>query len=100
MSCEQIALHYSNKCDALTAERDRYKDALQKIQYWASAYPLDVFPEPDFKKVHEVLKVAGISLDAVSASNMRHVINGVKDIIEQALKEQDGKEAEQKNPKE
>jgi hypothetical protein len=63
------------------------KDALVKIQNWAKAYPLEVFPEPDFKKVAEVLKAAGISLDTVSASNMRHVINGVKKIVEQALKE-------------
>jgi len=60
--------------------------ALERIDNWAKAYPLKVFPEPDFKKVAEVLKAAGLSLDAVSASNMRHVITGVKDIVEQALK--------------
>ena len=69
----------------LTAERDRYEDALRKIENWANAYPLQVFPEPDFKKVHEILRAGGISLDAVSASNMRHVINGVKDIVAKAL---------------
>jgi len=75
----------------LTAERDRYEDALRKIENWANAYPLKVFPEPDFNKVRKLLKDGGISLDAVSASNMRHVIKGVKDIVAQALKEQDGK---------
>ncbi|MCJ7482616.1 MAG: hypothetical protein MUO31_06595 [Thermodesulfovibrionales bacterium] len=73
--------------DKLKASHDRQEEALRKIDNWAKAYPLEVFPEPDFKKVAEVLKAAGISLDAVSASNMRHVIKGVKGIAEQALKE-------------
>jgi len=70
-----------------TKELERTKEALQRIDNWAKAYPLRVFPEPDFKKVAEVLKAAGLSLDAVSASNMRHVIKGIKDIAEQALKD-------------
>lgn len=69
------------------AERiEELEDALQRIDNWAKAYPLSVFPEPDFKKAAEVLKAAGLSLDAISASNMRHVITQVKDIVEQALK--------------
>ena len=72
--------------DALTTERDKYQDALAKIRNWAKAYPLDIFPKPDLKKAHKVLKKAGITLDAISAEAMRHVIDGVKDIAEQALK--------------
>ncbi len=60
--------------------------ALRRIDTWAKAYPLKAFPEPDLVEVHEVLKAHGLSLDAVSASNMRHVLKGLKDIIEQALK--------------
>src|SRR5574343_185614 len=56
--------------------------ALQQIDNWAKAYPLDVFPEPDFKRVREVLEAAGITLDSVSASNMRHVITGIARIVE------------------
>ena len=70
----------------LQAENKKLREALVKIDIWAKAYPLKAFPEPDLKKVAKVLKDAGLSLDAVSASNMRHVINGVKDITEQALK--------------
>ena len=70
------------------AENKRYGEALERIDTWTKAYPLKVFPEPDFKKVAEVLKAAGLSLDAVSASNMRHVITRLKDITEQALQEQ------------
>ena len=65
---------------------EELEKALLRIDNWAKAYPLDIFPEPDFKKAAEVLKAAGLSLDAISASNMRHVINGVKNIAEQALK--------------
>ena len=65
----------------------RLREALERLQTWAKAYPLNVFPEPDFKKVAVVLKAAGLSLDAVSASNMRHVISRAKDITDQALKE-------------
>jgi hypothetical protein len=64
---------------------ERYAEALQRIVQWADAYPLDVFPEPDFKKIHEALKAAGLSLDQVSASNMRHVVKGVGEIARAAL---------------
>ena len=73
--------------EALEAENARLLEALERLQTWAKAYPLKVFPEPDFKKVAVVLKAAGLSLDSVSASNMRHVISRVKDITDQALKE-------------
>lgn len=71
---------------ALEAEIALLRTALEKIDNWAKTYPLKAFPEPDFKKVAEVLKAAGLSLDAVSASNMRHVVVGIKAIVEQALK--------------
>jgi uncharacterized coiled-coil protein SlyX len=74
---------------ALEARIRELEYALGRIDNWAKAYPLKVFPEPDFKKVAEVLKAAGLNLDAVSASNMRHVISQVKDITETALKGKD-----------
>ena len=74
------------RAEAAEAKADRYEDALQKIGNWAKAYPLDIFPEPDFKKVRAVLNVVGITLDSVSASNMRHVISGVEQIVSEALK--------------
>lgn len=54
-----------------------------KLRTWIEAYPLSVFPEPDFKKAAKVLKDKGMTLDAISASNFRHVLNGVKRIIEE-----------------
>ncbi|MHC4194283.1 MAG: hypothetical protein ACYSP9_08960, partial [Planctomycetota bacterium] len=65
------------------AARDK---ALTKIQTWARAYPIDVFEKPNLKKAAEVLKANGMTLDAISADAMRHVLEGVKDIVEQALK--------------
>ena len=61
-------------------------DALEDVSNWAKAYPLDIFPEPDFKRVRELLEVGGITLDSVSSSNMRHVINGVSGIVSDALR--------------
>ena len=58
---------------------------LAEIIAWAKAYPVAVFPEPDLKRAAEVLKNAGLSLDAVSASCMRHVLTGVAEIADRAL---------------
>lgn len=67
------------------ARVERLEEALQRIVQWADAYPLDVFLEPDFKKVSKVLKASGLSLDQVSASNMRHVVKGVGNIARAAV---------------
>ena len=67
-------------------EIERLRKALERIRVWSKAYPLDIFPKPDLKKAHKVLKAAGMTLDAISADTMRHVLEGIKDIIEQALK--------------
>ena len=69
---------------------DQLEDALERIEQWSRAYPVDVFHEPtkaEWAKANEVLKAAGLSLDAMRASNMRHVITQVGDICREALKE-------------
>lgn len=71
-----------------TAQQDRIdelEEALHKIAQWSDAYPLSVFPEPDWKKVRDLLEAGGITLDSVSASNMRHVVEGVGKIAKEAL---------------
>ena len=70
----------------LETENDKFEGALLRIDTWAKAYPLDVFPKPDLKQAAKVLKAAGMTLDAIEADAMRHVIDGVKDITKQALK--------------
>lgn len=72
------------------AKLDRAERAVQDILNWCDAYPLDVFPEPDFKRAAEVLKAAGMTLDAISASNMRHVVNGVRSLAQTALRAIEG----------
>ena len=66
---------------------DRYIEALQQIVAWSEAYPLDIFPEPDWKRAGDLLRAGGISLGAISASNMRHVVEGVGKIARDALEQ-------------
>ena len=60
-------------------------DALEKLQQWATAYPIDVFPEPNLNDARIALERVGITLDAVSAYAMRHVILQTKKIVDAAL---------------
>ena len=64
---------------------EKLEEALQRIVQWSEAYPLDVFPEPDWKKARALLEAGGISLDSVSASCMRRVVEGVGKIAREAL---------------
>jgi len=65
------------------------REALERIEQWASAYPVEAFPEPDFDRADELLKAGGVSLGAISASNMRHVLSGVTGIVRAALQSQE-----------
>ena len=91
---EQAALIADLQADLarVTAERDaaevkvaRLVDALDDLNQWCGAYPLAVFPEPDFGRVAHVLQAAGMTIDAVSASNFRHVLKRVREITTAAL---------------
>lgn len=64
---------------------DDLEQALYQIESWSRAYPIKIFPEPDLKKARELLEVGGITLDAVSASCMRHLIENVGKIARVAL---------------
>jgi hypothetical protein len=65
---------------------EQLEAALYRIKQWADAYPLEVFPEPDMDLAATALKTFNITLDAVSASAMRHVIEGAGTIAREALK--------------
>lgn len=71
--------------EAAEADAARMREALEAIDTWAKAYPLTVFPEPDFARVRDLLAAGGITVDAVSASNMRHVLDGIAGIVGAAL---------------
>jgi hypothetical protein len=60
----------------------RAEEKLQRIKQWCDAYPLEVFPEPDFKEAQRLLKAGGMTIDAISASNMRHVLDGIRKITD------------------
>ena len=62
--------------ERVAEERDQLRDQLHSIKGWAEAYPLEVFPEPDFAKAAALLEAGGMTIDAISASNMRHVLKG------------------------
>lgn len=64
------------------------RDALERIRQWADAYPISVFPEVDsayLERAHKVLRDHGMTLDRISASNMRHALRGVGDIARAAI---------------
>ena len=64
---------------------DELIEALVKIANWSDAYPLKVFPEPDLKKARALLEAGGMTLDSISASCIRHVVEGVGKIAKDAL---------------
>jgi hypothetical protein len=59
--------------------------ALKSINSWADAYPLISVSEPDFAVCKKALEQAGQKLESVNASNVRHVIETVKRISDEAL---------------
>lgn len=71
---------------------DQLESALHHIVQWSEAYPIHIFPEPDWLKVRELLAAGGITLDAVSANCMRHVVEGVGQLARDALRSGDGDE--------
>lgn len=73
--------------DALRAENEKLREAIGLLQNWVKAYPLDMFPEPDLKLARKLLTDGGVSYDALNVYSMRHVINGVGRIIDEALNE-------------
>lgn len=66
-------------------EIERLRAALREIEEWSRAYPKTVFPEPDLKRAHKLLQAGGMTLDAISAHAMRHVVESVANIARCAL---------------
>lgn len=75
------------KLQLLQSQLELLEEALQKIVLWSEAYPTDVFPEPDWKRARALLEAGGITLDSISGSCMRHVVEGVGKIAREALDE-------------
>ena len=71
--------------DKLGNQCDKQETALHRIEQWSQAYPLTIFRKPDYPAIHAALAAAGLTLDAVSADCMRHVVEGVGRIAREAL---------------
>ena len=65
------------------ARIEQLEDGLQQVVNWSKAYPLKVFPEPNWREVGRMLGAKILS--QVSVSNMRHVVEGVGKIAAEAL---------------
>ena len=63
---------------------EQLEETLERIRQWTLAYPLDIFPEPDWKKARALLEAGGMTLDSVSAGASRRVVNGIAKIIEES----------------
>lgn len=74
-----------------TTEREAILiEALERIAFWANAYPTHIFPVPDddyCQRAHEVLKAHGMTIDRIAADSMRHALYGVGRIARAALKD-------------
>jgi len=66
----------------ILAELEDLQAKMYRIRTWIDAYPVKIFSEPDFEKAHKVLTENGMTLDSIAASNMRHVLDGIKKIID------------------
>jgi hypothetical protein len=62
-----------------------WRKLCQRIAQWSDAYPLDVFPEPNLEKARQLLEAGEMTLDSVSASCARHIVEGVGKIAKEAL---------------
>jgi len=63
--------------EQLRAENELLQETLDNLVKWSEAYPTTIFPEPDYEKARELLKASGITLDAVSASVIRHALANI-----------------------
>lgn len=67
------------------AENERLQAKLKQIETWCDAYPVDVFPElsaDEWFNAMVALAAVNIELGRMSASNFRHVLSGIQQIIE------------------
>ena len=59
--------------------------ALLRIADWADSCPIEKYPEPDYRKAHDLLSAGGMSLEIICACNMRHAVEGAGAIAREAL---------------
>ena len=89
IKCEELNNVQRELIDDLTEQLEQKQDKLNQIEIWTGAYPLQIFPKPDYKKANEVLQKAGLSLGQITGGAMRHVLKGILEIIENNNNEND-----------
>jgi len=60
------------------------EEKLHQINNWCQAYPINVFTElskDEWASAKKGLASVKIKIDRISASNMRHVLKGIENII-------------------
>lgn len=82
----EIEYILQSEYDKLKSENEKLREALHLLNNWVKAYPADVFPEPDLELARKLLTDGGVSYGDLNAYSMRHVINGVARIIDEAIK--------------
>ena len=80
--------HLRAELERVKAENDDLEDGLQKVKDWCMAYPLAISSEPDnevWSLANEILAANGINFSQLNISTMRHVVNGIAQIVQDAL---------------
>jgi hypothetical protein len=79
--------------DRILRRQESIEDSLRWLVDWREkAYPEDIFPEPsadDLKKADELLRAGGLSLDVLSASNIRFALSRVLETLGKAIGEEE-----------
>ena len=73
----------------MSDREERLEEALLKIKQWADAYPQSIFrplSDNDLKLAQEALRKEGIDMGAMHAGWARHILDGIGEILRDALK--------------
>jgi hypothetical protein len=76
---------------ALEDRADRQEEALLRIKQWAEAYPTKTFKPvtiEDLRHADFALRAIGIDMGALHAAWARHILNGISEICNDAMKEE------------
>lgn len=86
---EPMASYHTDAMEEAAAEIERLREALKEIARWPDeTYPFSAFPEmsaEDWRLARIGLASAGMTLDRVSASNMRRGLASVASFARDAL---------------
>lgn len=80
---DEALTHAPTDISDLLSEMERLQDTVADISSWAYAYPVKVFTEPTKEELAEVTdKIGGNMVTKLHGSWGRHILEGVRKIIE------------------